>query len=157
MTDVGKAFLESLGYPDPPLPNGIGFDTRAAKRLWGRLHGEIGSGWFSNRFLFLFGQGVEAVAPCLEAWSFIVPPGRERLILGRNAYGALLVAEEPTSLGLRCPIYLLDPLHVRYWPDPRLTFVNLIGNWLPQGRLPDFCDRRLYLAWIEAAGEFLAP
>jgi hypothetical protein len=154
MTTVGAAFVASVGRPEAPTANGVVFNNKAARRIWERLLREIGAGWFSNRFLYLFGPGLDAWLPCLDAWSFLVqPPDRERVVLGRNAYGALLIAEEPTRRGLRCPVYLLDPLNVRYWTHPQLGLVNLIGNWLPQGRLPDFCDRGLYDAWTQASGE----
>ncbi|MDY7040621.1 MAG: hypothetical protein SVX38_07150 [Chloroflexota bacterium] len=155
MSAVGEAFIASIGRPELPTPSGLEFNNKAARRIWEALYREIGAGWFSNRFLYLFGPGLDAFLPCLDAWSFLVEPGHERMIIGRNAYGALLVAEDPTQMGLRCPLFVLDPLNVRYWTHPHLVLVNLIGNWLPRRRLPDFFDRRLYDAWVGVTGKFL--
>src|ERR1043165_5863336 len=111
MSEVGDAFIASIGKPDMPTPSGLNFKDPTDKRLWEQIHREIGSGWFMNRFLYLFGESLDELLPCLDAWPFLIKPGRERMILGRNAYGALLVAEEPTNKGYTCPVYMLDPLN----------------------------------------------
>lgn len=111
---------------------------------------EIGAGWFYNRFLYLFGEGLEALQPCLDAWSFVVPPGHpDRKILGRNGYGAILVLENGNTLN-QGSIHLLDPLNVRYWTDPNITLVTLCGNHLPKRRIPKFLDADAYDEWIAA-------
>lgn len=156
MSQGSDAFINSIGKPDIATPNGIHFKKASGKIVWESLHEEIGSGWFLNRFLYLFGEELDQLEPCLNAWSFLVRPGIERMIIGRNAYGALLVAEEPTKKGFVCPVYLLDPITVRYWHDPNLDFGSLIGYWLPEGQLLGFLDCSLYEAWVKVTGDFLA-
>ena len=155
MSAVGNAFVAGIGRPDPPAPNGLTFPEPFDDMWWRDVHGEIGSGWYLDRFLYLFGEGLEAFLPCLEAWSFLLGPEGERMIVGRNAYGALLVAEEPSERGVAAPIGVLDPLNVRYWANPDVAFGNLIGNWLPTRALPDFFDTSLYMAWREVTGDVL--
>jgi hypothetical protein len=147
MSDVGKAFLGVLGKPDPATPSGLQFREAHSQQLWQRLYQEIGAGWFLNRFFYLFGPGLERLLACLEAWSFLVPPGRDRMILGHNAYGAILVLERPNTTD--ASVHLLDPFRVQYWSDPRIGFINLIGRWLPDRMLPGFSDDLLYRAWIQ--------
>src|SRR4051794_29059524 len=113
MSGVGDAFLARLGRPDPAAPNGLHFADAYDQQWWAQIHAEIGSGWYQNRFLYLFGEGLDTLEPCLTAWSFLVPAGVERMIVGRNAYGALLVAENPSRDGYTSLIGLLDPLNVR--------------------------------------------
>jgi len=155
MSEVGEAFVAGFGRPDPPAPNGIFFPRPFHARWWSDIHGEIGSGWFMDRFLYLFGEGLDVFLPCLEAWSFVAGAARERMIVGRNAYGALLVAEEPSERGITSPVAMLDPLNVRYWTHPDMVFGNLIGNWLPTRSLPDFFDTSLYDAWRRVTGDEL--
>jgi len=155
MTVLGQRFRTALGEPNPATPDGLNFRHLNSRVLWQQLHREIGSGWYSNRFLYLFGEGLETLQPCLDAWSFLLEPNRERMIVGRNAYGALLVAENPTIQGFVCPIYVLDPLNVRYWTRPNLDFSGLIGYWLPEAKLGDFLDQRLYDAWVKVTGDCL--
>ena len=155
MSDLGGAFIRAIGKPNIQVPVGIGFANPADQQVWEQIHQEIGAGWYMNRFLYLFGQGLDRLGSCLEAWSFLVKPGKERMIIGRNAYGALLVAEEPTKQGFTCPMYVLDPLNVRYWTHPSLVFINLLGYWLPENKLPDFLDHSLYDAWAQVTGDVL--
>ena len=79
------------------------------------------------------------------------------MILGRNAYGAILVldnANDPMEQRVR----ILDPFTVTYDGDPDLQFGNMIGNWLPKGgwygrgELPTFLDDRAYRDWRQHHG-----
>jgi hypothetical protein len=138
-------FKDRFGEPRPPVPTDIRFRRDNYQRNWERILRRVGSGWFMNRFLYLFGAGLQPLTACLEAWSFLVPPGKERIILGRNAYGTLLVLEEPEDAQ---SVYLLDPLRVVYWTDPDLELLGLIGREMPRGNLPHFFEDELYRAWI---------
>jgi hypothetical protein len=95
MSAVGEAFVKAFGKPDPATPNGVTFSMPGLQGSWESLHKEIGSGWYRDGFLYLFGEGLDALKPCLEAWSFLVPPCDDRVIIGRNAYGAILVGRVP--------------------------------------------------------------
>jgi hypothetical protein len=151
---LAQAFIEGIGKPDPATPNGLRFKSPVYDELWLDTHAEIGSGWYLNRFLYLFGEGVEKLQPCLDAWSFVVPPNHpDRIILGRNAYGAILVLENGNSAD--ASVLMLDPLLVDYWSDPRIGFENMLGRWLPQKEIPHFLDKDLYDAWVIGHGRHL--
>ncbi|HET6232746.1 MAG TPA: hypothetical protein VFE05_21910 [Longimicrobiaceae bacterium] len=155
MSYLGEAFIRGVGRPGPPAPNGMDLHNPFGQQMWERIHAEIGSGWFLDGFLYLFGEGLDALDPCLEAWSFLLDPGHERMIVGRNAYGALLVVEDAAEQGWVAPVGLLNPLEVHYFRDPELNFSSLIGTWLPERRLPGFHDSSLYDAWNEVTKQRL--
>jgi len=141
MSAVGEAFIAAFGKPDPSAPNGIEFFQ------WKSLYTEIGAGWFNGGFLYLFGEGMASLTKCLDAWSFLVPPCDDRIIIGRNAYGAMLVLDHGNTPEQE-QLNVLDPFTVTYASRPNLLFRNLIGRWLPQGLLPDFLDERPYREWL---------
>jgi hypothetical protein len=107
VSSVGEKFLAAFGAPDPATASGLNFSRRLDRELWADLHGEIGSGWFRDGFLYLFGADLDALRPCLEAWSFLVPPIEDRMILGRNACGAILVLDNANDVPQR--VFILDP------------------------------------------------
>ncbi len=146
-----NTFAQRFGKPDPPAPNGLDFPTAGARMIWDEVHAVTGSGWFLDRFLYLFGTGLDAFLPCLEAWSFLLDGRLDSMIVGRNAYGALLVLDDPEK-GMSSPVRMLDPLHVRYWGDPNLDMGSLIGTWLPENLIPGFLDTALYDAAVKVAG-----
>jgi hypothetical protein len=161
MSDVTRAFIRRFGRPSPRVESGLVFKDPLKQILWEQVYADIGAGWFLDRFVYLFGPGLERLRPCLEAWSFIVPSGHpDRMILGRNAYGALLVMEHQGPVDES--VHFLDPLIGRYWTDPRIGLMNLFGTWLPEGLIPDFLDRGPYESWVRIHGtlsedEILAP
>lgn len=143
MSHLGRAFVHAFGKPSPAAPSGLQFRDELKNELWQDIHREIGAGWFLDGFVYLFGTGLDAAKACLDAWSFCVPPAEyDRVVLGRNAHGALLVLEDRPD-GYES-IHLLDPLHVTYWSDPQIAFGNLLGHWLPEGMIPYFLDDALY-------------
>jgi hypothetical protein len=156
VSSVGEKFLAAFGAPDPATASGLNFSRRLDRELWADLHGEIGSGWFRDGFLYLFGADLDALRPCLEAWSFLVPPIEDRMILGRNAYGAILVLDNANDVPQR--VFILDPFTVTYDSDPNMRLGNMIGNWLPnggwygRGELPTFLDDRAYQQWRKLNG-----
>jgi hypothetical protein len=146
-------FAALMGPPTPPTPPGLAFTDVWSQAVWSDMHGTIGSGWYQDRFFYLFGEGLEALAPCLEAWPFLVPPGPERMILGRNAYGALFVLENPNQLGPESRVYILNPLEVNYYQDPHLDFGGLIGYWFPNKALPpSVLDAQVYAETVRLLG-----
>jgi len=151
MTLVGERFVSAFGAPDPAAAPGLQFERRGSRVMWERLHEEVGAGWFRDGFLYLFGEGLEALRPCLEAWSFIVPPCDDRLIIGRNAYGMLLVLDNP-SRPAQETVYVLDPFTVSYAGDSTVQLVSLIGRALPDGELRPFLDDQPYRAWRQEHG-----
>lgn len=148
MSVVGQNFIAAFGTPNPAAPNGI-FLRRAFQSGWLATHAEIGSGWFLDGFLYLFGEGVSDLQPCLDAWAFLVPPCSDRRILGRNAYGAILVLDNGDSPDEQL-VRVLDPFTVTYDGAPNWQFMNLIGRALPKGEMPTFLDHRAYDDWRKA-------
>jgi hypothetical protein len=153
MSDVGKPFVQALGKPDPEAPNGLRFTSSGLADLWKAMRREVRSGWFQDRFLYLFGDGLDALQPCLDAWSFVVPPNRDRMVVGRNAYGALLVLDNANSG--KGSVHVLDPFRVVYWSNPNLGLMNLIAYWLPESRIPHFRDDGPYREWRKKHGVYL--
>jgi hypothetical protein len=150
MSAVSDAFVAAFGLPSPATPNGIHM-PRAFRGLWNSIHSKIGSGWFLDGFLYLFGEGLETLQPCLDAWSFLVPPRSERRIIGRNAYGAILTldyVEGPDDER----VFLLDPFTATYDGSPTWQLTSLIGRALPKREMPTFLDNGAYDAWRKANG-----
>ena len=132
MSELGDAFIAVIGKPDVTTPPGIRFTDPVDVAVWDQIYAEIGSGWYMNRFLYLFGEGLDTLQPCLEAWSFLLPSGRHWTVVGKNAYGSLLLAEDLMTQGSVSPIHVLDTLNVRCWTNPNLDFIGLLGYWLPE-------------------------
>lgn len=140
-----EELISVLGEPSPPTPPGLTFPDYNG--VWELIKEDALAGWFLDRFLYLFGEGLEALAPCLEAWSFVVPhPHEDRRIIGRNAYGAILVLEDENTIG-KSSIHLLDPVHVDYRLVRNTTLLQLCGRALPRNEIPDFLDHGAYDAW----------
>ena len=151
MSFLSDTFAKTCGTPAPAVAPGLKFSAYNSE--WDVIQKEVGAGWFMNRFLYLFGDGLDELIPCLDAWSFAVPPKEngERMIIGRNGYGALLVLEDGNDVDKQS-VHVLDPVNVRYWTDPQIGFLNLCSNWLPRGRLPNFLDHEPYDEWLNANG-----
>ncbi len=133
------------------------FPNDWAARRGETAHEQVGSGWYANRFFYLFGEGLEPLRMCLEAWSFVVPYNPERMIVGRNAYGALLVLENPKTPGPTSRVRILDPLDVAWRTEVDTDFLGLLGYWFPNEALPaTFLDASVHRAWSAATGRVLA-
>lgn len=151
-----EKFTAVMGAPDPSAPPGLRFSSPGKEFIWEALHQAIGAGWFKDRFFYLFGEGLEELRPCLDAWPFLVPPGKERMILGRNAYGALFVLEDPNGVGPTSRVHILNPLEVVWWTNPMIDFGGLIGYWFPNKALPfSVLDDSVYQEWQRASGRYL--
>jgi hypothetical protein len=154
MSVVGKTFADAFGAPDPATPNGLMFKGtgESLESTWEFLRPEVGSGWFRDGFLYLFGEGLETLAPCVDAWSAMVPPNPNRMILGRTAYGAIFLLENPGIVDEE-QVHVLDAHRGVYWSDPNIMFVNFIGAWLPKGYLPPhLLADKTYQAWRKKNG-----
>ena len=147
MSSHGERFIKALGRPDPPAGAGPACaDATVAKALQA-VRAEVGGGWFKHRFLYLFGEELDTLRPCLDAWSFLVRGGSEkRTVIGRNAYGALLVMEDRNAAH---HVFVLDPFRVSYWGDLGLSLEEAVGEALcGPGLLSEFLDDGAYQAWV---------
>lgn len=117
--------------------------------VWDDLYTEIGAGWYKNRFFYLFGRDLDRYSIILEDWSFALPSGNNYKVIGRNAYGALLLIENYLVKGFTAPIRLLDPITPILWGDDQMVLMNCIGHWLPNNKIPHFSDSKLYDAFLK--------
>lgn len=151
MALVDEAFTKAFGRPAPATPDGLHF-ADWLHGIWEGFHPNVGSGWFADGFLYLFGDGLSSLSPCLASWSFLVPPSDDRVILGRNAYGGILVLDNASDpVGLR--VRVLDPWTVTFDGPENLNFVSLIGRALPKRELASFLDDRAYRDWRVLNGD----
>ena len=148
MAVLDENFIKAIGRPDPKVPNGLQFAEDWYQDLWDDIHKKIKSGWFLDGFLYLFGEGLNDLKPCLDAWSFLVPPHDDRMIIGRNAYGAILTLESPCD-PYNQRVRVLDPWTLTYFVDANLNLTSLISRALPQRELVHFQDDRAYREWRE--------
>jgi hypothetical protein len=148
MSQHGEAFIKAMGRPDPSAEGGPACHDPAAAAALQALRTEVGGGWFKDRFLYLFGDELDTLRPCLDAWSFLVRGGSAgRTIIGRNAHGALLVMEDGNAAQ---HVFVLDPFRVAYWGDYGLTLQEAAGHALCQpGLLSEFLDDGAYRAWVK--------
>ncbi len=155
MTPLARHFRRGMGRPDPATQNAIHFEAPGASLFWETVSPDLGAGWFLDRFVYLFGPGLERLHRCLKAWSFLVPPDHpDRMVLGYNIHGAILVLEDAnTPLPKVC---ILEPFRIAYWTHEQLGFENLLARWLPDRELPDFLDTEAYTLWRESSGQYLA-
>ena len=149
-------FTHHFGRPTPAVPPGDFFADKFDKSLWRMMYDEVGAGWYRHGFLYLFGTELPLLNPALVAWATILEPEIERTVIGRNAYGMLLVAESTTEEGTDAPIGLLDPAAGTYTKFEGLDFASLLSDWLPEDRLPGFLDQTAYDAFRQSGGQ-LAP
>ncbi|SHI38617.1 hypothetical protein SAMN02745146_0725 [Hymenobacter daecheongensis DSM 21074] len=149
-------FTHHFGRPAPAVPPGDFFADKFDKSLWRMMYDEVGAGWYRNGFLYLFGADLPLLNPALAAWAGLLEPEVERTVIGRNAYGMLLVAEQTTDEGTDAPIGLLDPATGVYAKQEGLDFASLLSDWLPEDRLPGFLDQAAYDAFVSGGGQLAA-
>lgn len=149
MTAVGQAFVNALGTPDSLDQLGFKFEQEWDQASLSLITDEIGTGWYLGGFLYLLGRDVPALDGLLKYWQFLFTDGKARKVIGRNIYGALLVIEDADIDGTMAMVGVIDPLNVAYFTNPNLDFTGLLGNWLPQGKLPSFMNKTVYSSYQE--------
>jgi hypothetical protein len=152
MTEGAAAFLQTLGEPNPKTSNGLVFRDRYAQGLWNVRYADVGAGWYRDRFLYLFGPGLDRLQACLHAWSFM-GTFSDPMIVGHNAYGALLVLENANSADEA--IHVIDPIAIEHWTNPNMHLLNMIGHFIPNQEMRGFLDDSIYRAWITAEKRYL--
>lgn len=150
-----QVFVDKFGQPKPVLANGIHFSEEWANMMWDGVVQEVKAGYFMDQFLYLFGEGIRKFDALIESWSFLLPDEKERWVIGKNAYGALLLLENPSLEGTMGLVGLLDPLTVSYQQDNQLDLLGLVGNWLPEEPKPEFLDDSIYQEWRSQADNLL--
>ena len=153
MADMAEAFSAAFGRPDPAVPPGLEFTSGFHERVWRLSADKIGAGWFRNRFLYLFGGGLEPLNACLEAWSFLVGPAADRMIVGRNGYGAIAFVDGANGKSPR--LYVVDPVTVDVLSEPGLDLWRFIGRYLPENLIPQFLDDELHRRFVNEHHLFL--
>jgi hypothetical protein len=149
---LSDAFVAAIGRPEPAAPPGLRFDS-SEQEFWESVHAEIGAGFFLGGFLYLFGEGLEELLPCLRHWSFLVPGLERPMVVGYNAFGTLLVVTDRAAIAPRLGV--LDPARAVWWAPPALDFFGLMGAFLPQDRIPHFLERGPFEAWRARGGRQL--
>jgi hypothetical protein len=153
MTGIGESFIAGLGKPKPAAKPDIPLDPMTGiGDIWNDVSKEIGAGYFLDGFLYLFGEDVRAWDPCVEAWSFMYPrPETKRLLIGRNAYGALVLLEDPDG---KPRVGILDPPTMTYYSQAHLDLIAFIGRFLPEREGPEsFWHSEPYASWAAESKE----
>jgi len=148
MSMLSEAFMGRFGKGDQGPEQRIRFARTLDEMVNTELFTEFGCGRFQDGFLHLFSQDLDVLDPLLETWSFLLPEAEgRRKVIGRNAYGALLILEDFDAKGVIDLLCILDPITLSYWSDPNCVYTNGLGHWLPENKvLPTFLDDRLYKA-----------
>lgn len=153
MSFVGDKFIRSFGKPSPAAKQGVVFGDEGEQRTWTIVQRDTGAGFFLDGFVYLFGEGLDALLPCLDAWSFLLPKLPAPMVVGYNAFGTLLVVKDRRKRLVRLGV--LDPARVVWWAPADLDFTGLLGNWLPERSIPHFLEHDAYDAWRAAGGRRL--
>jgi hypothetical protein len=124
-------------------------DDVVTAMMYERNLAEIQGGLYLRRFLWLFTPGLEKLSACLDAWPFLVSPCNDRVIIGRNAYGAIAFIDGAT-VGTGW-VSVVDPLTLRVLRDPvRQDLVAFLAQTLPERRMRTFLDSSVYDEWLYA-------
>jgi hypothetical protein len=120
---------------------------------------DIGYGQYQDGFLLLFSDQLDDLQSCLDTWNFLIPAdGVSRKVVGRNAYGSLLVIENREANGTASQMGIVDTVTVSYWNNEHCLFANFLGHWLPQKKvLHTFTDNSVYAQWRKNTGASLEP
>ncbi|MGZ3418286.1 MAG: hypothetical protein ACXWUG_13405 [Polyangiales bacterium] len=155
MSTMSERFHGAVGTADPATESAIVFTGPGAKVTWETLGPELGAGWFKERFLYLFGPGLEPLDDCLKAWSFLVPESRDRVILGRNAYGAIVFVDGMNAAKSR--VYVVDPIEVQLIGERGMDFIRFFARYIPDDLLGPFLDDSVYRHFVEKKKLHLDP
>lgn len=145
-----------LGPPSPAVPTRLTFGDSFTQARWRAFHREVGSGWYWDGFLCLFGEGVERLDRCLTAWGAVVGKPRPRVVLGRNAHGAILVMDDAEKID-HPRLRILDPFETTWGGSSPEALQELFGQTIPYNGFPAFFSNRLYRIWREREGRALGP
>jgi len=144
MSGVGDLFTKRFGPPSPAVSSRVSFPSGSSLEATWEFISDVEAGWYMNRFLYLFGDDLNPLKACLEAWEFLAgKPSGERMILGRNAYGAIVFMDDAEK-SANAAVKILDPLSVTVWEEPDSSLIRFLGGALPQNRTRRFLDDSVY-------------
>lgn len=151
---MSEAFFGALGQPDGGGgPVVFATDDVVASIQWESALRELRGGRYLDRFLWLLTPGLDRLARCLRAWSFLVPESSDRVILGRNAYGAIAFADGVSAGKSR--VSVVDPLTLRVMSDATWDIIGFFAQALPEGQTGHFLDRAVYSQWLSQSRLYL--
>lgn len=148
MGDLRRIFRKAMGKPDPVSPVGVHFDDDGEQLTFESYVEDVGAGWFKERFIYLFGEGLEPLVACVHAWRFLAGALPRAQVIGQNAYGALVVNLDRKTVN----VGIIDPWRIDFSTDPNFDVGGLIGSRLPDNELAGFLDDRLFRQWQKATG-----
>jgi hypothetical protein len=148
MSTVGEAFLKQVGPPNPKKELGFKFSMEWDQIVLDDIYEEIGAGEYYNGFLHLLGTDISPLNDLLKYWSFLFSDNNDRKVIGRNAYGSLLIIENESDEGTVAPVGYLDLINCQYVKNENLDFTGLIGNWIPNNRLTNLLESSIYESFI---------
>jgi hypothetical protein len=143
--------IDLIGAPDPAEPVSLQFENRLADLKWDSYTHDMLAGWFKDGFINLLGIGLDALKPCVDAWSWMVPPSDDRTIIGRNAYGAIAFGDGMNSMESK--ISIVDPVNLKLHGP--IDFVGFFGRFIVMRDVPSFIDDSVYRAWRGKGGKRL--
>lgn len=160
MADLGVYFTPALGKASPTSRDGIGSKLPLIPgKDWKyvtRNSPGIRPGYYRDRFYNLFSSSVGGYQRCVEAWSFMLPDKKDRVVIGANAYGALLLVE--LNANEAGQVGVLDTIRPAFETQVGWSFFpTLFSQLLPQKLLGTFCDESVYSAWRKQEKKELGP
>ena len=149
MSFATNKFSKELGGPKPTAKDGLDLPA-APMAQWKNYKKDIKPGWYRDQFFYLFGSGVQRYERCLDAWKFLLPKKASFAMLGRNAYGSILVLQNGEN-EVGGQIGVLDTTVVQYTSNTDWMFPTLFSQLLPDRVLDVFSDDSAYQKWNAAA------
>lgn len=151
MDSVITQIANSLGAPERACDPMTSEDMLADLYLQTVLR-ELPAGWYRDEFLCLFSKELDAFAPCVEAWGWLRDVDVPFRVVGKNAYGMLLVAEGDELRSLS----VLDPTRMRFWLGGYDGLFPALRDTFLRGRTP-LLESALYQHWRARTGARLSP
>ncbi len=147
---AAERFTKAFGQPATPAPTHIELEDPNAQKEWAFLYGISGAGWYKNGFVFLFGDRLLDLHPTLDQLADLWPDNSTpRTLIGKNAYGDLLVAENLREAGFDAPVMLVHAAERQLYFEPDWTFLKAIGELLPSMDFAFFLKQDRWFAWLE--------
>lgn len=152
MSLVGEKFLKKVGEANPKSNLGFKFSMEWDQIVLDDLYEEIGAGIYHNDFFYFLGTDVLPLNDLLKFWSFLFNDDIDKKVIGYNAHGSLIIIENESEEGTVAPIGYLDLINCQYYKNENLDFMGLIGNWIPNDRLPNLLNSSIFELFKNGGG-----